>query len=217
MTARWRKQMATKYAIEPCRPNALTIKIRLIDTPGLDESEGKDFENMSDVLRTLNQLAKSPQAWERRSSCQAPASTKPMSISQMRLFKTPTMQAIDKRIQLYLQDASDSWTVELKSAHRSVSDRDAFHSTLIQRKEELGNRIARLQGDMELYDNDTKFAIKTYTTQNNPSVLELFELWVIRSRVRNIMHIKEDKYPEFDVRCCYFSRIAQVDGQAPIH
>ncbi|PNP78514.1 hypothetical protein FNYG_08144 [Fusarium nygamai] len=57
------------------------------------------------------------------------ATAKPMPISQMRFFKTPAMQTIDKRIQLYLQHASDSWTAELKSARRSVSDRDAYRST----------------------------------------------------------------------------------------
>ncbi|KAF5242173.1 hypothetical protein FANTH_8805 [Fusarium anthophilum] len=320
----WRKQTANKYAIEPCRPNAPTIRVRLIDTPGLDDSDGKDFENMSDVLRTLNELAKSPQEWERKihavvlvynaqssfsysfqsvikdyhrcmpnlfgglsvintnfsiaalaarrqhllrdkllgsgESARAKvirargedfnkiigdglspthffvdnkpkdrfaydellsrnaifdilsfwATAKPMPISQMRLFKTTAMQAIDKRIQLYLQDASDAWTAQLKSARRSVSDRDVYRSTLIQRREELENHIARLQGDMELYDNDTEFAIRTYTTQDDPGVLELFGRWVIRSRVRNTMHIKEDEYPEFEVRADSSTRATWV-------
>ncbi|KAF5684302.1 hypothetical protein FCIRC_4005 [Fusarium circinatum] len=320
----WRKQTANKYAIEPCRPDAPTIRIRLIDTPGLDDSDGKDFENMSDVLGTLNQLAKSPQVWERNihavvlvynaqssfsysfqsiiqdyhrcmpnlfgglsvvntnfsiaalaarrqhllrdkllgsgESARAKvirarsedfnkaigdgltpthffidnkpkdrlaydellsrnaifdilsfwATAKPMPISQMRLFKTPVMQAIDKRIQLYLQNASDSWTAELKSARRNVSDRDAYASTLGQRKKELEHHIARLQGDMELYDNDTEFAIRTYATQDDPGVLESFGRWVIRSRIRNTMHIKEDEYPEFDVRADNSSRAIWV-------
>lgn len=73
---------------------------------------------------------------------------KSMPISQMHISKTPAMQAINKRIQLYLQDAFNSWTFELKSALRSMSDGDAFSNTLIQRKEEAGDHIARLQGDM---------------------------------------------------------------------
>jgi GTPase SAR1 family protein len=320
----WRKQTALKYGIEPCRPNAPTVSIRLIDTPGLDDSEGKDFENMSDVLETLNQLAKSPMRWERRIhavvlvyNSQSPfsysfqsiikdyhrcmpnlfgglsvvntnfsiahlaskrqhlvrdkllgsgesarakvlrtrtedfrkivgdglspthffidnkpkarlaydellsrnaifdivsfwATAKPMPISQMRLIKTPTMQAIDKRIQSYLQTASEAWTVELKSARRNASDRDAFRSTLKQRKEELENRIARLQADLDLIDNDTEFAIQTHTTQDDPGVIELFGRWIVRSRVRNTMHIKEDSYPEFDVRADDSTRASWV-------
>jgi hypothetical protein len=135
---------------------------------------------------------------------------KPMPISQMRLIKTPIMQAIDRRLQLYLQTASEAWTTELKTMRRNASERDAFRSTLKQRKEELENHIARLEADLELIDNDTEFSIKTYTTQDDPGVIELFGRWVVRSRVRNTMHIKEDSYPEFDVRADNTSRAMWV-------
>jgi GTPase SAR1 family protein len=61
----WKKQTRMKYAIKPCKRHGPVIQLRLIDTPGLDDSEGKDFENMKDVLGTLNTMAQSPVKWER--------------------------------------------------------------------------------------------------------------------------------------------------------
>jgi len=61
----WKKQTRTKCAIRPRRRHGPVIKLRLIDTPGLDDSDGKDYENMEDVLSTLNRLAQSPVKWER--------------------------------------------------------------------------------------------------------------------------------------------------------
>jgi GTPase SAR1 family protein len=61
----WKKQTKTKYAIRPRQPHGPCIRLRLIDTPGLDDSEGKDYENLKEVLGTLNTMAKSPVKWER--------------------------------------------------------------------------------------------------------------------------------------------------------
>ncbi|KAK0741549.1 hypothetical protein B0T18DRAFT_420344 [Schizothecium vesticola] len=61
----WRKQSSSRFDIRLRDPDAPYLKLRLIDTPGLDDSANKDFENMQDVLTTLNTLAKSPDEWQR--------------------------------------------------------------------------------------------------------------------------------------------------------
>ena len=61
----WKKQTRSKYAIRARQAHDPRIQLRVIDTPGLDDSEGKDFENMSNVLATLNDLSMAPLEWER--------------------------------------------------------------------------------------------------------------------------------------------------------
>ena len=67
----WKKQTKAKYAIKPRKPHGPRIRLRLIDTPGLDDSEGKDYENLKEVLGTLNTMAKSPVKWEKEISAVA--------------------------------------------------------------------------------------------------------------------------------------------------
>jgi GTPase SAR1 family protein len=309
----WRKQTFARYTVEPCDCRAPTVRVRLIDTPGLDDSEGRDFENMSDVLATLNQLAKSSTKWQtmihavvlvynaessfsysfqsiikdyqrcmpnlfgglsvinthfsvsvlsskrqhllrdkilgtgesararvlkaraedfRRIFGEGMAPThffidnrpkdklaydellsrnaiydilsfwvsaKAMPISQMRLIKSDTMLAVDKQLQLYLQRALGMWNEQLKGLRREATDRDALRSTLLQRQEGLENTIQRVESDLERYDNDTEYSIRTYATQDDPGVLELFCKWAVRSRIRNTMTIQEPEYAEFNV------------------
>jgi len=40
----------------PTTPNAPVVSFRIIDTPGLDDSENEDLSNITDVMRTLNHL-----------------------------------------------------------------------------------------------------------------------------------------------------------------
>lgn len=61
----WKKQTKSKLAIKQQHLNGPLIRLRLIDTPGLDDSEGKDYENMKDVLEILNKMASSPVEEER--------------------------------------------------------------------------------------------------------------------------------------------------------
>jgi GTPase SAR1 family protein len=61
----WRKQTRSKYKVVPKQPDGLCFRLRLIDTPGLDDSEGKDYENMGDVLGMLNKMSQKPVRWER--------------------------------------------------------------------------------------------------------------------------------------------------------
>lgn len=61
----WRKQTHSKYAITKRQPNGPRMRLRLIDTPGLDDCEGKDYENMEAVLKFLNEKAQSTEKWER--------------------------------------------------------------------------------------------------------------------------------------------------------
>ncbi|OIW28704.1 hypothetical protein CONLIGDRAFT_390352 [Coniochaeta ligniaria NRRL 30616] len=61
----WRKQSSSRFDIRLRDPDAPYLKLRLIDTPGLDDSANKDFENMQDVLTALNALAKSSEEWKR--------------------------------------------------------------------------------------------------------------------------------------------------------
>ncbi|KAH6889466.1 hypothetical protein B0T10DRAFT_561932 [Thelonectria olida] len=310
----WRKQTAAKYAIEPCRQDSPTLKIRLIDTPSLDNSDGKDFENMSDLLATLNQLAKPPTPSERRvhavvlvynaessfsysfqsiikdyhscmpnlfdrlsvvdthfsvavlaakrqhllrdnllgsgerarasvlrargedfskiiGDCLSPthffidnkpkerlaydallsfntifdiasfwATAKPTPISQMRLIKTPAMQAVDKRLQLYLQAPSEAWIAELKTARSRADDRDAYRDTVKQRKEELDNAISRTQSDLGLIDNDQEYYINTYMTRNDMDTIDLARRWATSPKFRNTLRITEAEYPEFGLQ-----------------
>ena len=61
----WRKQTRSRLAIKQRQAHGPLIRLRLIDTPGLDDSEGKDYENMEHVLGTLNTLAQSPNEEDR--------------------------------------------------------------------------------------------------------------------------------------------------------
>lgn len=61
----WRKQTRSKYAIKKRQPNGPRMRLRLIDTPGLDDCEGKDYENMEAVLKFLNEKAQSSEKGER--------------------------------------------------------------------------------------------------------------------------------------------------------
>lgn len=61
----WRKQTRAKYAVKKCQPNGPRMRIRLIDTPGLDDCDGTDYENMEAVLKFLNEKAQSFEKWER--------------------------------------------------------------------------------------------------------------------------------------------------------
>lgn len=61
----WKKQTKAKFAIKQRHHHSPLVRLRLIDTPGLDDSEGKDYENMKDVLEILNTMAKSPVKEER--------------------------------------------------------------------------------------------------------------------------------------------------------
>ncbi|KAF5021792.1 hypothetical protein F66182_6167 [Fusarium sp. NRRL 66182] len=63
---RWKKMTSVKYNIRLQDPNAPYLKLHLIDTPGLDDSKGRDFENMEDVLSTLNRHAQSKEPWMRQ-------------------------------------------------------------------------------------------------------------------------------------------------------
>jgi GTPase SAR1 family protein len=310
----WRRMTTSKYALELRDRRGPVVKIRLIDTPGLDDSEGKDFENMENVLEMLNHLGQSEKAWEREIhaivlvynannafsasfqsivhdyyNCMpnlfgglsvvntnfslttlsekrshllrdkllgAPTdnargrivaerttdfknalgrdltvshffldskprpdnaytefisrnticdivefwmSSRSMPIKQMRLVKNKTMAGIDKRLQRYLQTAIDRWTLELRETQKSASMDQAFRSTLLQRKEELTNSIARREMDLERWDNETQYALQTYTTADDPSVAELFFNSIFRRRIKNSLKISQPNYDYFDV------------------
>ncbi|KLU82806.1 hypothetical protein MAPG_01874 [Magnaporthiopsis poae ATCC 64411] len=66
LMTQWRRIKATDYAIRMADANPLYLKLHLIDTPGLDDSEGKDYENMEDVLGTLNRLSQAKEPWKRK-------------------------------------------------------------------------------------------------------------------------------------------------------
>ena len=55
----WKKQTKSRLAIKQRQSHGPCIRLRLIDTPGLDDSEGKEYENMKDVLGMLNTMAQS--------------------------------------------------------------------------------------------------------------------------------------------------------------
>ncbi|KAK0701759.1 hypothetical protein B0T26DRAFT_529462 [Lasiosphaeria miniovina] len=61
----WRKQSSSRFDIWLRDPDGPYLRLRLIDTPGLDDSANKDFENMQEVLTELNALAKSNVEWQR--------------------------------------------------------------------------------------------------------------------------------------------------------
>lgn len=61
----WKKQTRSKYAVKKCQPNGPRMRLRLIDTPGLDDSDGTDYENLEAVLKFLNEKAQSLEKWER--------------------------------------------------------------------------------------------------------------------------------------------------------
>ncbi|KAK3329985.1 hypothetical protein B0H66DRAFT_42662 [Apodospora peruviana] len=63
---RWKKMTSQKYHVRLRNPDAPYLRLHLIDTPGLDDSEGKDYENMEDVLGTLNRLSQADEAWKRQ-------------------------------------------------------------------------------------------------------------------------------------------------------
>lgn len=52
----WRTQEAT---VEPVSPRGPLLNLRLIDTPGLDDSRGRDQTNIYSVLQYLTQMSKS--------------------------------------------------------------------------------------------------------------------------------------------------------------
>ncbi|KAK1750069.1 hypothetical protein QBC47DRAFT_332421 [Echria macrotheca] len=311
----WRKQSTSRFDIRLQDPDAPYLRLRLIDTPGLDDSANKDFENMQDVLTTLNGLSKSPNEWERNVNAivliynsnnafsysfqtvikhyhdcmpnlfgglavvnthfdlaslgrkkahlirdkllSSPADSarasiikqraadfrqalgeklsprhffldskpketlayaellsrntiahivsfwsaaQPMPITQMRLVKSPDMLAIDARLQRGLQIAIDRWSTELRNLRRAATDRQALRSSLQQTKEELTNSIARLEEDLDRLDNDTVYAIQTYSTDDDPSAVSLFfKGTIFRQRIRGTLPITEPEYERFTV------------------
>ena len=61
----WKKQTKSRLAIKQRQSRGPLIRLKLIDTPGLDDSEGKDYDNMEHVLGMLNELAQSPNEEDR--------------------------------------------------------------------------------------------------------------------------------------------------------
>ncbi|KAK0636073.1 hypothetical protein B0T17DRAFT_612857 [Bombardia bombarda] len=310
----WRRQRSDMYDIRPRDPQAPYLRLRLIDTPGLDDSENKDFENMEDVLRTLNNLSRSSEEWERQISAivlvynsnnpfsfsfqtvikhyhqcmpnlfgglavvnthfdlanlsrrkahlirdkllgsdkdsarnsiikqraedfrkalgetlspnhffldSKPKETlaypellsrntvahilsfwrvaKPMPITQMRMFKSADMLTIDAKLQRGLQMAIDSWTVDLRMKREAATDREALKSKLLQQKEEGNNAMSRLQEELDRIDTTTVFSIRTYVTEDDPSVWRVLKDWTFRKRIRATFPITESEYDEFEV------------------
>ncbi|TGJ83242.1 hypothetical protein E0Z10_g5512 [Xylaria hypoxylon] len=309
----YRKQTRNRYEIKPVDGHCPSMKLRLIDTPGLDDSEGKDFENMADILEILNKLSKSPVVWETKihaivfiynsenafshsfqgvvkdyyrcmpnlfgglcvinthfntsalskkranfiqnniigagdnarqriikerarefakilgegfnpthffvdskpNGKQAYedlvsrntitdiltfwAGSKAMPISQMRLIKNREMQSIDNRLQILLIRAIDKWKGDLHVARENASEHEAFKATLLQRKEELENNLARLQEDLDRLDNDTEYTIETWTSKDDASAWELLGRSIIRRRIKKKVVIRQPEYPNFKV------------------
>ncbi|KAF2122061.1 hypothetical protein BDV96DRAFT_593993 [Lophiotrema nucula] len=311
----WKKQTKSKFRVEPrMSRNTPILKLRLIDTPGLDDGDGQDFENMSKVLAKLNGLAKSPNRWEaqiaalvlvynansafthsfqtlvkhyqqcmpnlfgnlaivnthfsittlsqkkqhfvrervmgkegnarrrimkeREESFAELLGTKsapthffidnkpkhtmaydelvscnlineiltfwsgcqPMKIKQMRLIKNRDMQAIDAELQGFLTAAVNYWTSKKSLRMRNATMEESYRSELQQRREGLNDDIARIETELERYDNKSEFFINTYQTSDSRNALELTGEFIFRTRVKGCLPIKEDNYGEFSVK-----------------
>lgn len=53
----WRSSSPTKCRLEPIDPSGPRIRLRLIDTPGLDDTDGRDAENIAALAECLAALA----------------------------------------------------------------------------------------------------------------------------------------------------------------
>lgn len=60
------KLRASKYEVKPRGKPWKILKLRIVDTPGLNDSRNRDFENINDVLATLNSLGQKKNEWERK-------------------------------------------------------------------------------------------------------------------------------------------------------
>ncbi|KAL8419276.1 hypothetical protein RB594_002480 [Gaeumannomyces avenae] len=296
-------------------PHAHYVKLRLIDTPGLDDSEGKDYQNMESVLGALNSMSQAEETWKRKinalvlvynskntfsSSFQAavknyhqsmpnlfgtmafvnthfdvnhlrqersklvqlkqlldkpeesarraiavgradafrklvglglkptyfyvdnrpPAGklwsellsrntiidlvtylaaskSSPMPIRQMRVSKSPDMEAVDARLQRFLATAIRNWSTEQSAMHERLSADEFFENNMSQIRKHLENSITRCRTELALLDNDTRFDLQPYMTDDNPNIGFLFFGGaILQMRVQNSMEITQPDFPD---------------------
>lgn len=307
----WKKQTRSKYAVKKRQQDGPCMRLRLIDTPGLDDCGGRDYENMEAVLKFLNEKAQSSEKWEREIhalvfvynfngsftysfqqtlkdyercmpnlfggltvvntnfnvtawaqkrqhlireqllgstetamvrimkerraafarilnrnathffidnkpkeslafdellSCNTISdilnywsNSKPMEIGQMRLTKTVNMKAVDKQLQFYLLQAIGQWDIDKRDELRKSSKEEAMRSYLEQLNQEHSDDIARIQSDLERYDNDSEYTINTHVTSDDASAPALFFRWAFRIPMSNEYSIQEPDFEKFDV------------------
>ncbi|KAL8389057.1 hypothetical protein RB595_008822 [Gaeumannomyces hyphopodioides] len=305
----WRKG-SKDYELRPLDRNAPYLKLRLIDTPGLDDSEGGDYQNMESILSTLNSMSQAEMPWKRKinalvlvyssknpfsSSFQTAvrnyhqcmpnlfstmafvnthfdvnhlrqerdklvrlkqfldkpdesarraiarsradafrelvglgleptyfyvdnrpprhnlwsellsrntiinfityltiSQSSPMPIEQMRVSKSPDMEAVDARLQRFLAAAIERWSGEQKEALERVSATEVSENETLQLHENLDYSIKRCSEELKLLDNNTHFDLRPYMTHDDPNGWFLFfGGTILRMTTKNSMEITE--------------------------
>jgi hypothetical protein len=98
----------------------------------------------------------------------------PMDIKQMRLTKTESMMAIDRKLTLQLRQAIGHWNTEFANKRRSVGQTEAHRSRIIKHKKLFSDVITRLGVDLAMNDNDSPFPLGTISTESHPGTVSLF-------------------------------------------
>ena len=123
----------------------------------------------------------------------------PMKIEQMRLAKSPSMIAVDNRLEQWLQYALSEWSKEKGELQKTATKEESLHAVFCEREQTLDNALKRLDDSLKLRDTEDKYPLNTYTTTDHRSEASLAARWMFRQRILNELHITEPNVEEFKV------------------
>lgn len=305
----WRGTTSSKCRIAPVDPTGPVVQLKVIDTPGLDDSDGDDNKNIEEVLRYLNEMSKIPDSYissiifitvhgapfsnsfqkiyryyeqcmpnlfgslaivstrfsvmnwsqkykkygtpgiprpesesakaqmmqERRTDFAKTfnrdpmhffidnkpneerlleelltrntisdiinfvASQSPMEIEQMMLVKFDHNVAIDAKLSTILSTARTIWAEEEDRLLATATESTEEMSKCDKGIQICEDEIETWKKELRLRNNETRFALNSYSTQDFLSAPKLGWKWITRSKIKNSLSIREPKYAEFFV------------------
>ncbi|KAF3922319.1 hypothetical protein ABW20_dc0109623 [Dactylellina cionopaga] len=124
-----------------------------------------------------------------------------MPIHNMKLAKSTPMIQTDNKLIGWLLEAKGKLEQREQELLELSSDSQKVQALNAKQNAGLKAEIEQTEKELTLYDNDSKFTIRTHSTapDNQMSAPKAIWKWMIRTKLKNTLVVKEDEHPGFTV------------------
>ncbi|KAK6354295.1 hypothetical protein TWF730_008706 [Orbilia blumenaviensis] len=128
-------------------------------------------------------------------------SQNPMPIQNIRLVKSGTMIQVDETLSRWLKDAKLRLSQRERELFILADSGGQLQASTIKRTLTLESEIEQMKKELALFDNNSKFTIRTYSTAPHHELSAPQSIWnkMVRTSIKDTLIIKEPDYPGFSV------------------
>ncbi|EPS35838.1 hypothetical protein H072_10728 [Dactylellina haptotyla CBS 200.50] len=176
------------------------MRERRADFAAIFERDARHFfiDSVPDKMRIVEQLTSHNQMYDIITylACQSQ-----MPVNNIKLYKSPRMVQIDELLIIWLNDARRNLMEKEMELTTHLGEAQAVRAQNAKKLESLRAEIEQLEKELNIYNNDDDYPLKTYSTggQDRASTPALMGRYIIRTKIKNTYVIKEPDYPGFKV------------------